>query len=386
MWHIKTFNQIDDSGLSQFKDGYTLNESEQADAIILRSHKLHDYAFPDSIRVVGRAGAGVNNIPVVKLTEKGIPVLNTPGANANAVKELVIAGMLIASRNICLAWEHVNALTSEGDVLAREVEAGKKQFAGRELQGKTLAVIGLGAIGVMVANAATELGMNVLGYDTSIRIENAWALSSSVHRATSIADVLPVADFVTVHVPLIKQTTNLINAEGLAMMKPEATLLNFSRDGIVDTTALLSMLHKHSNMRYVCDFPTRDLIEAHNVIALPHLGASTAEAERNCARMVAVQVKDFLENGNIRNSVNFPPVNVNRLPGVSRIVVINKNIPAMVAKVSHIVADDEHNIVDLTNKSRDEVAITLIDLSNPPEDKMLQKIAQVDGVLSVRVC
>lgn len=386
MFKVLTYNNISSVGLDRFpRDRYELaSEIQHPDAVMLRSYDLHGVEIPPTLKAVGRAGAGVNNIPVAEYTQRGIPVFNAPGANSNAVKELVIAGMLLAARKICPAWHF--ARTLEGDVasLHSQVEKGKKQFAGFELAGKTLAVLGLGAIGVKVANAAIDLGMDVVGFDPQLTVESAWQLSSQAKRAASIDDLIGKADLVTLHVPLNDHTRHVINAARLDFMKKGSILLNFSREKVVDEEAVLAALDSGQLSAYVCDFPSRKLLEHAGVIALPHLGASTAEAEDNCAIMVADQLRDYLENGNVRNSVNLPEVVVPRAEGV-RLSIVNQNVPNMVGQVSGALADANLNILDLVNKSRGDVAYTLVDLNSPVPEDTLNRIRDIEGVLFARV-
>jgi len=387
MFNILTFNNIAEKGLSKF-DSATYQVGDDVadpDAVICRSAKLHDFDFPATVKCVGRAGAGTNNIPVDKLTEKGIPVLNTPGANANAVKELVITGMLLASRNTCQAWDYVKQLEGADDTITQMVEKGKKKYVGYELPERTLAVIGLGSIGVKVANAAVALGMRVIGYDPNMTVRNAWELSAQVEAANSIEEILPLADFISVHVPLNEHTRGLVNKKQFARMKPGAVLLNFARDAVVVEADLLAAL-KDKLSAYVCDFPTRELIEHPKVIALPHLGASTLEAEENCAVMVAQQVKQFLEEGNITNSVNFPQVLMPASEEGVRLAIANRNVPKMVAQISNVLADQGLNIIDLLNKSRNDIAYTLVDVNATPSDATLQALLAIDGVINARIC
>ena len=389
MLKILTYNNISPVGLDRLpRDKYEVaSEIQRPDAIMLRSFKLHGIAIPDSVKCVGRAGAGVNNIPVADYSQRGIPVFNAPGANANAVKELAIAGMLLASRHICAAWDFVNKLESTDDeAINQAVEKGKKNFAGIELAGKTLGVIGLGAIGVKVANAALALGMKVIGFDPSMTVDSAWQLSSTVEKALGVDDLVGKADFISLHVPLNDHTRNLINPSRIDLLKSNAVLLNFSRSGIVDETAVLAALEGGKLRNYVCDFPTAALLGRKGVILLPHLGASTEEAEDNCAVMVADQIRDFLENGNIRNAVNFPEVVSHRADEtVSRLCVANANVPNMVSQISSALGEANLNIVDLLNKSRGEYAYTLVDLSNQVPAERLEKIRAIIGVLSARV-
>lgn len=386
MFKILTLNNISVVGLERLpRDRYEIaSEIKNPDAILLRSFKMHGMELPPSVKAVGRAGAGVNNIPVDEMSKKGIPVFNAPGANANAVKELVVAGMLLAARNICQAWDYARNLEGDDAALGKQVEAGKKDYAGFELPGRTLGVVGLGAIGVMVANTAQRLGMKVLGYDPQITVQSAWRLSADVQQARSLDDLLAQADMVTFHVPLVDATRHMINRERLAFMKKGVTLLNFAREGIVDEQAVAEGLDSGKVHAYVCDFPTQRLKNHPRVIALPHLGASTNEAEDNCAMMVADQVREFLENGNITNSVNFPEVVMPRSDG-HRIAIANANVPNMVGQISTAMAEAGLNIIDMLNKSKGEVAYTLTDVDRPVTEAVLQRIKGIAGVLSVRV-
>lgn len=386
MFKILTLNNISVVGLERLpRDRYEIaSEIKNPDAILLRSFKMHGMELPPSVKAVGRAGAGVNNIPVDEMSKKGIPVFNAPGANANAVKELVVAGMLLAARNICQAWDYARKLEGDDAALGKQVEAGKKDYAGFELPGRTLGVVGLGAIGVMVANTAQKLGMKVLGYDPQITVQSAWRLSADVQQARSLDDLLAQADMVTFHVPLVDATRHMINRERLAFMKKGVTLLNFAREGIVDEQAVAEGLDSGKIHAYVCDFPTQRLKNHPRVIALPHLGASTSEAEDNCAMMVADQVREFLENGNITNSVNFPEVVMPRSEG-HRIAIANANVPNMVGQISTAMAEAGLNIIDMLNKSKGEVAYTLTDVDRPVTEAVLQRIKGIAGVLSVRV-
>ena len=387
MYKILTLNNISVVGLERLpRESYEIaSEIQHPDAILLRSFKMHDMEIPKSLRAVGRAGAGVNNIPVDKMSQLGIPVFNAPGANANAVKELVVAGMLLACRNICQAWEYTRNLEGDDTSLNKQVEAGKKEYAGFELPGRTLGVIGLGAIGRYVANAAISLGMKVIGYDPGITVEGAWQLSSDVQKASSVDDLLSKVDFVTFHVPLIDATKNMINAERIKLMKKGAVVLNFSRNGIVDDTAVIEALNSGKLYAYVCDFPSNQNKKHPRIIALPHLGASTAEAEDNCAIMVADQVRDYLENGNVHNSVNFPEVSMPRAGDSVRIAIVNSNVPNMVGQISTAMAKAGLNIVDMLNKSRGELAYTLIDVDKEIPQTVVSEIASIEGVLAVRV-
>jgi D-3-phosphoglycerate dehydrogenase len=385
MFKILTLNHISVAGLDRLpRDKYEVaSEISQPDAILVRSAKMHDMDIAPTVKAIGRAGAGVNNIPVAAMTERGVPVFNAPGANANAVKELVLAGMLMAARNIGPAWRFATALEGSDDEIHKSVEAGKKGYKGFELPGRTLGVIGLGAIGVRVANAAHALGMKVIGYDPTITVRAAWQLEAGVEQALSVDDLLARSDFVTFHVPLTDATRKMINADRIRLMKKTAVVLNFARDGVVDDEAVVKALDEGRLHGYVCDFPS-NLLKMHpRVITLPHLGASTAEAEDNCAVMVAEQVRDWLENGNITNAVNMPEINLPRGEGY-RIAVVNSNVPNMVGQVSTDLAAANLNILDMLNKSRGNLAVTLIDVDRLPSDETLAQIAEINGVLSVR--
>jgi D-3-phosphoglycerate dehydrogenase len=385
MYKIQTLNNISAVGLDRLpRDSYEVaSEMSAPDAILVRSAKMHDMQLPESVLAIGRAGAGVNNIPVAKMTEKGIPVFNAPGANANAVKELVIAGMLIAARNIGQAWTFARGLEGEDGEINKNVEAGKKNYVGFELPGRTLGVVGLGAIGVQIANAAHALGMNVIGYDPTITVKSAWKLEANVEQALSVDDLLSRADFVTFHVPLNEHTKNMINQSRLDIMPDKAVILNFARNGIIDDEAVVNALDSGKIYAYVCDFPSNLLKDHPRCITLPHLGASTAEAEENCAIMVSDQVRDYLENGNITNAVNFPEINLPRNEGV-RLAVINSNVPNMLGQISTDLAEAGLNIIDMLNKSRDDIAITLIDVDKEVPVDVIDRIQAIDGVLSVR--
>lgn len=386
MFKIMTLNNISEKGLERFaRDRYVVaGDLPEPDAILLRSYKMHDMVFPASLKAVGRAGAGVNNIPVAKLTEKGIPVFNTPGANANAVKELVLAAMLIAARNVCQAWQFARQVTGDDETINKVVEAGKKDFVGFELPGKTLGVIGLGAIGVKVANAAVGLGMRVIGFDPQVTVQSAWQLASQVEKANSVEELLTRSDIVSLHVPETPATRQLINAARLKIAKNNLVLINFARAGIVSSDDLLSALASGKVARYVCDFPSNALKDHPQVVTLPHLGASTLEAEENCAVMVADQIREFLENGNITHSVNFPEVNMPRLEGF-RIAIANANVPNMVGQISTAMAKANLNIIDMINKSQGGVAYTMADVDQPIPEAVAKAIASIDGVLSVRI-
>ena len=385
-FRILTLNSIAAQGLARLPEThYEVSPTMSGpDAILVRSHNMHDMPLPENLLAVGRAGAGVNNIPVAALTAKGIPVFNAPGANANAVKELVIAAMLLAARNIVGAWDYVRKLEGSNEEIAAAVEAGKKKFVGFELPGRTLGVIGLGAIGVEVANAALALGMNVIGYDPKITVRRAWQLSSGVEQAASLEDLFRRANLITSHIPLAPETKNLINADRLKLLRKGAIVLNFARQGIVDDSAVLDALDAGRLGSYVTDFPTPQIKNHPKVICLPHLGASTYEAEENCAVMVADNLRDFLENGNIRHSVNFPEAVLPRTRPY-RLSISNANVPNMVGQVSTALAEQDLNIADLLNVSKGDVAHTILDLDGPVNAVTLGRIAAIDGILSVRV-
>jgi D-3-phosphoglycerate dehydrogenase len=385
MQKILTLNNISPAGLDHFpRDAYEVaSEIQHPDAILLRSYNMHDMQLPPSVKAIGRAGAGVNNIPVAEMSKAGIPVFNAPGANANAVKELVIAGMLIASRNICQAWDFARSLEGDDEAIHKAVESGKKQFVGFELPGKTLGVVGLGAIGVQVANGALAQGMNVVGYDPGITVRRAWEMSSQVSQAASIEELLAKIDYVTFHVPLVDATRNMINAERLKIIKNNAVILNFSRNGVVDDDAVVAAIDAGKVYAYVCDFPSNLLKNHPRVVTLPHLGASTMQAEENCAVMVAEEVRDFLENGNVRNSVNFPETLMPRSDGY-RLAVVNANVPNMLGQISTCIADAGLNILDMLNKSRGDLAYTLVDVDTEVKPSCLEHMARIDGVLNVR--
>ena len=383
-YRILTLNSISNLGLKRFPTGrYVVGANvENPDAILVRSQDMHSMDLPRRVRAIGRAGAGVNNIPVAALSKRGVPVFNAPGANANAVKELVIAGMLIAARNLTPALKFVEGLEGDDKTVDKKVEEGKKHFAGLELPLHMLGVIGLGKVGSLVADTAIKLGMDVLGYDPEITVDAAWSLPSQVKKAGSIEEVLKSSDFITLHVPLLDATRKMINAARIKLMKKGAILLNFSRDGIVDNDAVLEALASKHLKSYVCDFPAQKLIGHPQVIALPHLGASTGEAEDNCAIMVVDQVRDFIENGNILNAVNFPDVVMAR-ESPYRVGVANANVPNMVGQVSTAMAQAGLNIHNMVNKSKKEMAYTLLDVDSPVPAEVVAKIRGIEGVLSV---
>ena len=389
MFQIRTLNNISDKGLSKFdRADYNLGDDIAApEAILLRSHKLTVEESGDALLAVGRAGAGVNNIPVAELSDRGVVVFNTPGANANAVKELVMAGLLLSQRGIVQGIDYVSQLDAdqEKSELNAQVEAAKKQFKGSELNGRTLGIVGLGAIGSMVADMALGLGMRVLGYDPALSVEAAWRLSSQVQRMENMAALLAKSDLVSLHVPALPETEGLINEEQLALMQPGAVLLNFARGELVVPSAIRQAIEAGQLSQYISDFPTPELLGINGVIATPHLGASTDEAEENCAMMVADQVIDFLANGNIKNSVNFPAVNLERSQTGCRIAIVNRNVPRLLGSVLSILADRNINVIDMINKSRDELAYNLIDIEASPEEELADVLRAVDDVISVRL-
>ncbi|MDO9386951.1 MAG: phosphoglycerate dehydrogenase [Thiobacillus sp.] len=381
---VLTLNAISARGLTRLPEHYIVGgDIADPDGILVRSANMHEMEIPASVRAIARAGAGTNNIPVKKLSERGVPVFNAPGANANAVKELVIAGMLMGARNLVPALRFVEGLSGTDEEMHKATEAGKKAFAGMELPGRTLGVIGLGAIGSYVAEAAIKLGMNVIGFDPAITVDAAWRLPSQVKRAENVEDVLRMADFVTLHVPLIDATRNLINVQRLGVMRPNAVLLNFAREGVVDNAAVIEALDAKKLQAYICDFPANALKGHAKVVALPHLGASTEEAEENCAVMVAEQLADYLENGNILNSVNFPNVSMPR-ESAYRIAVANANVPNMVGQISSVLAAAGLNIHNMVNKSKGDMAYTLVDVDSAATDAVMQQLSAIAGVLAVR--
>jgi D-3-phosphoglycerate dehydrogenase len=388
MYKILTHNKISVKGLDKFsRDKYEVaSEIGHPDAIMLRSHKLAPEAIADTVTAIGRAGAGVNNIPVDNCTERGVVVFNAPGANANAVKELVIAGLLLSGRDILGGIRYVKeegpGLTE--DELHKLVETGKKQYGGAELAGKTLGVVGLGAIGSLVAETGLMLGMKVLGLDPALSVEAAWRLSRDVERVENMQTLLSRSDYVTLHLPVLEATRNLINKELAESFKPGSVLLNFSREKLVDTQAILEALDSGNLRSYISDFPMPELLGRDDVIQMPHLGASTAEAEENCAIMIADQLIDFLENGNIKNSVNFPNTSLER-SGVCRLAIINKNVPKMLGQILSVLADRNQNVADMINKSRGEIAYNLIDIEREPAEGLIEELVAIDGVISARI-
>jgi D-3-phosphoglycerate dehydrogenase / 2-oxoglutarate reductase len=385
MYKILTLNNISLAGLDRLpRDEYEVaSEIPRPDAILARSANMHDMEIPETVQAIGRAGTGVNNIPVERMTERGVPVFNAPGANANAVKELVVAGMLLAARNIVQSWSFARGLEGDDTRIRKAVEGGKKRFVGFELPGRTLGVVGLGAIGVKVANAARALGMKVIGYDPTITVQRAWQLESDVEQALSLDHLVSSSDFISFHVPLTDETRGMINTERLKHLKTGAVLLNFSRNGIIDDEAAVAALDAGALYAYVCDFPSNLLKDHPRVITLPHIGASTREAEENCAIMVADQVREWLEDGNAHNSVNFPEINLPRNGGY-RLAVVNSNVPNMVGQISTHLAEVGLNILDMLNRSRGAVAVTLIDVDREPPQEVVAKLREIDGVLLVR--
>lgn len=385
MYKIRTLNNIAVAGLRRLpRNRYEVSSDiSRPDAILVRSCDMHGMDMPDSVAAVGRAGAGVNNIPVQAMSERGIPVFNAPGANANAVKELAIAGLLLAARNICNARDYVRGLDVTGEELAKAVEIGKKQFVGFELPGRTLGVIGLGAIGVEVANVALSMGMKVVGFDPQITVRRAWQLSSGVQHVDTLDHLFKKSNAVTVHVPLVEGTRHLVNRDRLALMPENGVLVNFARGEVVDNDAVLAALDSGKLHAYVCDFPTPELLAHSKVVVLPHLGASTTEAEENCAIMVAENVKDYLENGNIKNSVNFPEAVMPRTD-TYRIAIANANVPNMVGQISTCLARGNLNIEDLLNKSSGDLAYTIVDLDGPVSGETVAELRKIKGVLALR--
>lgn len=389
MYKVRTYNQISVKGLERFaRQSYEVgSDIAHPDAYLLRSQKLHGEPVPPSLVAVARAGAGVNNVPVTEYGKLGIVVFNTPGANANAVKELVMAGMLLATRGILAGMAYVQSLTSMSDAaeMSALLEKEKARFAGGEIKGKTLGIIGLGAIGSMVADMALAMGMKVIGFDPALSIDAAWRLSNEVTRMENLASLLARSDYVSLHVPAMDATRHMINADTLAGIKPGAVLLNFARETIVDSAAVLGSLESGRLGRYVCDFPEPALLNQAKVIALPHIGASTEESEENCAVMAANQLIDYLENGNITNSVNFPGISMSRTPGTARISFCNDNVSGVLGQVLSVLADSKVNVVDMINKSRGELAFNIIDVETAPGEAVISAIEAVGHVIRVRV-
>lgn len=388
MYKIKTYNNIAQAGLACFPaDEFEVGaDIETPDAILLRSHKMHDMELPQSLVAVGRAGAGVNNIPVDRLAEDGVVVFNTPGGNANAVKELVAAALLLGSRDILGGTNFVQSLgdISDPGEFSKLLEKEKKRFAGSELAGKTLGIVGLGAIGSMVANLALELGMKVAGFDPAISVESAWRLSSRVLKVDSLDVLVRHSDYISLHIPANEKTKGLINAEKLSMFKEGARLLNFAREQVVDSEAVIAALDGGKLSGYITDFPVPGLLGRKDVVMLPHIGASTSEAEENCAVMASTQLIEFLRNGNIENSVNFPPIEMSRNGGY-RITFSNRNVPAVLGKVLNVLAERKINVIDMVNKSRGDVAYNIMDVETEPSENVIQEIRRAEGVMRVRV-
>jgi D-3-phosphoglycerate dehydrogenase len=385
MFKIRTLNKIDENGLRLLGDRYTIVDDDSADAILLRSYKMHDMELPASLKAVGRAGAGVNNIPLDKCAEKGIVVFNTPGANANGVKELVLAGLFIASRDVAGAIDWSKTLKDQGDKVPKLVEEGKSNFAGPEILGKTLGVIGLGAIGVLVANAACSLGMEVLGYDPFISVDSAWGLSSLVQKANSLEELYSKCDYITVHVPFLKETEGMIGEASIKHMKDGVRILNFSRAELVNDEEIKVALESGKVAKYVTDFPNAKTINMPNTICIPHLGASTPESEINCAIMAVNEIKEYLENGNIINSVNYPECNIGTCTTASRIAINHRNIPNMVSQITSVVAGANVNIADMINKSKKEWAYTVLDVEDNVSNEIIKALEKIEGVVKVRV-
>ena len=387
MFKIQTLNKIDAEGLKLFPSGkYEISgEEKEPDAILVRSAAMHDMEMPSGLKAIARAGAGVNNIPIDKCTGKGIVVFNTPGANANAVKELVIAGLMLSSRDIAPSIEWAKTLIGKGSEVPALVEAGKKNYGGTEIKGKTLGVIGLGAIGVLIANAAQALGMEVLGYDPYISVRQAWRLSRNVKSAESIEALLANADYVTINIPQTNETKGYINKEKIELMKDGVKILNFARGGLVKNADIKEALESGKVSRYVTDFPDEEVLMMKNVIAIPHLGASTEESETNCAVMAVEQVRDYLEKGNIVNSVNFPTAEMDR-NGHARIVIANKNVPNMVSQITSKLASEGINIANMLNKNKAEIAYNIIDIDGEePDAGLVDKLCSIEGVFMVRI-
>ena len=386
MFKIQTLNKISPKGLDLFpRDRYEVaSEFNSPDAIVLRSFKMHDMELPQNLKAIARAGAGVNNIPIDRCSEQGIVVFNTPGANANAVKELVLTGMLIASRDVVGGINWVQSIKGEDDV-PKLVEKGKSNFAGNELKGKTLGVIGLGAIGAMVANSAIELGMDVVGYDPYLSVEGAWELSNEIQKATGLETLLSQVDYISIHVPLLDSTKDMFNSKTFAMMKDGVKIMNFARGGLVNNDDVKEAIKDGKVSCYVTDFPTEDILGVDGIIPIPHLGASTIESEENCAVMAVNQIKDYLENGNIRNSVNFPKCYLSKKEDGKRITVSNRNVPNMISELTAILAKHNINISDMLNKSRGDIAYNIIDVNDEITDSVIDEFKTIEGVIAVRV-
>lgn len=383
---VQTFNKISNTGLSRFpENSYSVSdEASNPDAILVRSAALHDMEFESDLKAIARAGAGVNNIPLDKCTSSGIVVFNTPGANANAVKELVIAGLLLSSRKIVEGINWSQTLKGKGDEVTKLIEKGKSNFAGPEIYGKTLGVIGLGAIGMLAANAGESMGMRVIGYDPYISIDSAWQLSKYVHKAQGLDQLLAEADYITLHVPLIDATKEFIDKSKFELMKDNVSILNFARGGLVNKPDLIDALNKGKVRRFVTDFPNDSLLGHDKIITFPHLGASTPESEDNCAVMAVDQIRDYLENGNIKNSVNFPAADLPRNSGY-RILISNKNVPGLVGKITSSLAEQNINIADMLNKHRNDIAYNIIDVDGVISDDQIERISEIEEIITVRV-
>jgi D-3-phosphoglycerate dehydrogenase len=387
MYKIQTLNKISPAGLDRFshEDYEVASEFSDPDAIVLRSFKMHDMEFGKNLKAIARAGAGVNNIPLDRCSEDGIVVFNTPGANANAVKEIVLSSLLLSSRDIIGGVNWTNSIKSEGENVPSLVEKNKSNFAGREIKGKTLGVIGLGAIGAMVANDALALGMNVIGYDPYLSVDAAWVLSNKVQKATGLETLFKQVDYITIHVPLLDSTKDMINKNTLAMMRDGVSIINFSRGGLINNDDIKEAIKSGKVTRYVTDFPDESLLEIDGIIPIPHLGASTKESEDNCAIMAVDEIKDYLENGNIKNSVNFPNCSLERKDGKKRVCIINKNIPNMISNITSYLADKNINIADMLNQSRDDIAYNIIDIEGEISQESILDLKDIDGIISVRV-
>ena len=387
MLKIQTLNPISSKGLDLFpRDGYEVaSEFSTPDAIVVRSFKMHDMELPSNLKAIARAGAGVNNIPLDRCTNQGIVVFNTPGANANAVKELVLTGLLLASRDVVGGINWVQSIADKGDEVSKLVEKGKSNFGGNELKGKRLGIIGLGAIGAMVANTALEFGMEVVGYDPYLSVEAAWELSSEIEKATGLETLLSNVDYISIHVPLLDSTKGMFNHEKFAMMKDGVSIMNFARGGLVDNADLKEALKSGKVSTYVTDFPTVDVLGVKGIIPIPHLGASTEESEENCAIMAVNQIKDYLENGNIRNSVNFPKCYLSKTVGEKRVTIANHNIPNIISEVTTVLANHNINICDLLNKSKGDIAYNIIDVNGDLTEEAINELKGIDGVITVRV-
>ncbi len=387
MYKIRTLNKISPKGLDLFpRDKYEVaSEIPDPDAIIVRSFKMHDMELGDNLKAIARAGAGTNNIPIDRCSEKGIIVFNTPGANANAVKEIVIASLFLSSRDIVGGIEWVQSIKGEGDKVPSLVEKNKSNFAGCEIKGKKLGVVGLGAIGAMVANTALDLGMEVVGYDPYLSVDAAWELSSDIQKATGLETLLSQVDYLTIHVPLLESTRGMFNAEKFAMMKKGIKIINFARGGLVDNKDIIRALNEGKVSCYVTDFPEAELLGVPGIIPIPHLGASTAESEENCAVMAVEQIKEYLENGNIKNSVNFPNASLPRTAGEKRITMAIRNIPNMIGEISSLLARHDINILDMLNKSKGDLAYNIIDIEGEISDEAIAQLHAIEGVIKVRI-